>query len=379
MKKTVTSDNLEKQVLYIKNKQFQKGVALLSTTYVPYLIIGLLNGYLTLNALVILDILCVIGGYVTYFLTKPLLEKEWLRNVIVAHVIIMYLLTTMTCQEVYGIFVAIPIVIMLSVYEDAQFILINYSIMLSYSMYHVWKVLGQHGITKTNVVDMYVIGMIMFSILILNKKIKTITIQSNDMKYELLEAQSQSITEMNERIIKTTKDVNENLFNMVNQIDQNKTRSNSTADAISDLEASVANLAHNLEQQGCSSNEIQTRLENILNLISSLEIKTKLSNEKSHACDNNTSTIREASERMANLSQNVESNTVILKSDVDKVKTMTDIIKGISEQTSLLSLNAMIEAARAGESGKGFAVVASEIKALSDNTDKCHILPVCGI
>jgi phosphate/phosphite/phosphonate ABC transporter binding protein len=150
----------------------------------------------------------------------------------------------------------------------------------------------------------------------------------------------------------------------------------STASSIEELSATIKEVANKGEELSLSSEDTLAAAEELSSSIKEVEQRAKDSAMLSEKVKNDASTfgitsVEKTIDGIQNIKLSFQKTADYIKKlggRSEEIGKILNVIDEVTDQTTLLALNAAILAAQAGEHGKGFSVVADEIKDLAERT-----------
>ena len=200
-----------------------------------------------------------------------------------------------------------------------------------------------------------------------------VIISNNEAKMKAITQEKESVSAMLEQIL----EISENMIGDILTVSEKMT---TLEDSVTKTKASMEEVtngtndtADSVQSQLLKTEEIQQVIERVEHVSDTIESDMDEASKEVAQGKNKIDELISQVETSDEASKKVATELDKLTAYASQMQGIVDIIGNITDQTSLLSLNASIEAARVGEAGKGFAVVASEISALADQTQEATV------
>lgn len=263
---------------------------------------------------------------------------------------------------------AIPMVMVVSVYSDTRYVvMINTGTILESILINVLAVTtGRFAYAGFESATIQIVAMILVGIYSI---LTTSTLKKNMTQKINKTADAQKETEI---LLANISNLSEQLKTGIEEIHYDlrhlEETSDATQNAMQEVSSGVADTANAVQSQMLQTEAIQEKVGSVSKATSDITSKMQHTISALELGQQNVNTLIEKVAVSVSNSETAASKLETLNTYMTEMHSITELISGIANQTSLLALNASIEAARAGEAGRGFSVVATEISNMAEQT-----------
>lgn len=307
----------------------------------------------------------VVAEFIFY---KKSAEHFMIKHLVGSGYAVFFTYSLFTCVNSYSFLFAIPMVIVVTAYDDIKYIAeLNIGVILENIIYVVLACnTNYYESIGRNEAVMQVVAVILVGVYSVMSE-ATLRYNNNIKLNRMSSAQKET-----ETVLENTKLLSETLTTGIIEIDEGVSTlaesANITADAMKEVAVGATDTANAVQNQIKQTEDIQDILSQVeeasSNIINNM---TKTMDALTEGNNNISILVKNTDVSVAN-GKGVADKLSNLEQYMSEMNSIVGIIGSITSQTSLLALNASIEAARAGEAGRGFAVVASEISTMATQT-----------
>ena len=330
-------------------------------------IVELMKGARSVGYICIFEALCSLPLILEWALYKRDRENRFIRYILGFFYSILYIFSVFTANSITTFIYIVPLLVVITLYSNVRFCAALCGVSILINVVDIVRYAVTVGYTAEQLADLE----IRVASLLL------ISVYSVISTWCLNKLNKHKLANLNEEKEKSTQMLSDTL-QLAEHIRQGIGK---VTDKMEQLDQSVIRIQNSMKEVTQGSAETADSVQH--QLIRTEEIQNHIAKVKDSAedidkgVDDTAAVVEDGQKNVDAMAEQVQksiaANDTVISKMADLYAQTEKMNTGITNQTSLLSLNASIEAARAGEAGRGFAVVAGEISSLANQTKSATV------
>lgn len=336
-------------------------------------LLEVVKGSRTIGYYTIFCLLALIPYALCLFLYKRDNEKSYVQYLMAGGFCAFYYFIIFTTVSPIAYVYAMMLAVILLCYNHIKLILYYMLAVLLGNITQVASLALQGQIQSEDLADIEIriISIILFAVF---SYVATLVVNKNNEAKMMLIAEEKEHTEsLMQQIMEVSERLTDDIQTVSEKMELLGVSADKTKNSMEEVAQGTSEAVDTIQVQLEKTEEIQRTVQQVTDASENITEHVEATSMELEAAQKNIDNLIHHVQLSNEANENMSKELDDLYKYTNQMHTIVQMINEVTEQTSLLSLNASIEAARAGEAGRGFAVVASEISSLATQTQQATV------